>query len=76
MARMRVLQVNLHLTTEGCLVAVQEVHWKGACKNTTLLQRQFVEGPGITASPAEVLAAVAELFELTDAPGQEGSSTG
>lgn len=66
MSRMRVLQVNLHLTSEGCLVAVQEVGWKGQHKTLALLQRTYLEGPGINATPSEVLQAVAQAFALTD----------
>lgn len=72
MSRMRVLQVNLHLTSEGCLVAVQEVGWKGHHRTLALLQRTYLEGPGINASPGEVLQAVADCFELP-ADHPEGS---
>lgn len=65
MSRMRVLQVNLHLTSEGCLVAVQEVGWKGHHRTLALLQRTYIEGPGINATPAEVLEAVANAFALS-----------
>lgn len=71
MSRMRVIQVNLHLTEEGCLLAVQEVGWKGHHKRLNLLQRRYVEGVGYDASPHEVFKAVAELFALQDAPRLE-----
>lgn len=72
MSRMRVLQVNLHLHEEGCVVAVQEVGWKGHHRTTALLQRTYVGGVGLNATPSEVLAAVAGAFALTE-PEQEAT---
>jgi len=69
MSRMRVLQINVHLTSDGALVAVQEVSYRGVHKDLRLLQRQYIDGPGFNATPGEVLQAVADLFDLRDRSG-------
>ena len=70
MSRMRVLQVNLHLTAEGCLMSVSEVSWKGTHRDLRLVQRRYLEGPGLNATPMQVMQAVANTFALPD-PGYE-----
>jgi len=75
MSRMRVLQVNLHLTSEGCLVTVQEVGWKGHHRQLELLSRHYVNGYGFNAKPADLLHAVANVFDLRPASGSVPDSS-
>lgn len=71
MSRMRVLSVNLHLTEEGVLAAVMERHWVGARKSDVLIQRVHISEVNIDSRPAEILHAVAALFDLQNATRED-----
>lgn len=67
-SRMRVLTLNLHLTSDGCLVAVLERNWKGALPQDVVLQRVHIAEVNLNSPPAAVLQAVATLFALQADP--------
>lgn len=66
---MRVIEINLHIHRDGCLVAILERKWGKYSHQRQVLQRFHLPEHGQGSEPAAILRAVAAAIAPDEADG-------
>lgn len=70
MSKYDVLELNLHFSGEGCLVAASRRVWVGMVRRPLVVRRDYLEGMGIGTPPQAVLRALADRYDQVPVQAQ------